>query len=473
MLFKDMEVFCHFSLFASPILAGSLYAFWSADQSVSYDFWQHILVFVAAVAWSTTVVFALPNMVGLFFGPTHRRDQENITRLRESGWDTRCRLILCYVAKGENPKTLNRAISRSLKVLEEFDTNYRVEVVTDIPCDLIEHPHVHHFLVPEEFETPKGSRFKARALTYLSEERVNRFGSDPGNWILHFDEESELTSESLAGVHRFMSENIGSRIIGQGEIQYNAEDYGRHWLITACDSVRTGDDIGRFRAQFKIANFPLFGMHGSYVLLPEEVERQVTFDVGSRGSITEDAYMAFQAAAEGVTFGWVDGAVREKSPHTLLDLIKQRRRWFCGLWLLATDRRFSRKHRFVLSLGMLVWTVSFVCPILAISKILLAPGGLPIIWGVILGLLHGGFFATYMLGCFRQLRFSKQDMIEDSVDGWPVWKKLWILGRTAALVPVATLVEASAVVLSLVRPVKGFYVVGKDRNANDRTLTPL
>ena len=92
--------------------------------------------------------------------------------------------------------------------------------------------------------------------------------------------------------------------------------------------------------QYKATHCPLVGMHGSFVLTPARIEREITWDVGGHGSITEDAYFALVAMDRGVRFDWVEGFVREQSPFTLLDLLKQRRRWFCGLSHIARDPAF-------------------------------------------------------------------------------------------------------------------------------------
>ena len=70
----------------------------------------------------------------------------------------------------------------------------------------------------------------------------------------------------------------------------------------------------------------------------------VSFDHGFEGSITEDAYFAVKASGMGYTFDWIEGEILEKSPYSLLDFLKQRRRWVQGLILVATSRNLKRDY---------------------------------------------------------------------------------------------------------------------------------
>jgi hypothetical protein len=76
-----------------------------------------------------------------------------------------------------------------------------------------------------------------------------------------------------------------------------------NWVTTLADSVRVGDDFGKFRIQYELHE-PLIGMHGSFVVCQNAVERLVTFDHGMEGSITEDAFFALVAQVKGIKFSW-------------------------------------------------------------------------------------------------------------------------------------------------------------------------
>ena len=57
----------------------------------------------------------------------------------------------------------------------------------------------------------------------------------------------------------------------------------------------------------------------------------------------------------GFTFGFIDGEMREKSPFSFSDFIKQRKRWMQGIYLVAFDTKLSLKARFWLALSIIAW----------------------------------------------------------------------------------------------------------------------
>ena len=87
--------------------------------------------------------------------------------------------------------------------------------------------------------------------------------------------------------------------IGQGVIKYGCHENPPNYLTTLADSIRVADDFGKFRVQYELHE-PLIGMHGSFVVCQTAVEAAIGFDHGISGSITEDAYFALVARAEGV-----------------------------------------------------------------------------------------------------------------------------------------------------------------------------
>ena len=68
-------------------------------------------------------------------------------------------------------------------------------------------------------------------------------------------------------------------------------------------------------------------------LLQLGAEKKVSFDNGPDGSIAEDCYFAMIAYRDGYSFDFVDGEMNEKSPFTLWDFLRQRKRWIQGIYL--------------------------------------------------------------------------------------------------------------------------------------------
>lgn len=393
--------------------------------------------------WFSGIVFVFMNAVGLLFGtPWH---DEQRSKREWLGWDVSRRLIVTYVSRGDNKVALERAVASTKLILEDMGVQYWIEAVTDMPVSVGADTY---FVVPNKYRTPNGAKYKARALHYAAcLRRVTR-----RDYILHMDEESIITPQVIMGIHKFIHAERSLLRIGQGEIKYNAHNYGKNILITAIDAIRTGDDLGRFRTQYKLFGKPLFGMHGSFFVVPGLLERKVGFDLGGKGSITEDAYFALICADRGVRFQWIEGFIREQSPFTLLELLKQRRRWITGLRLLMWDKTISLRQRLILGINMTLWRAAWVGPVVTVWNIITGGSIVPV-WAIVLSaFLSGMVIVVYMVGAYRNV--TDIDL--------PVHKQLFIWIMSGLLVPLACAVEGVAVLYSIVRPIAVFEVVDKN-----------
>ena len=405
--------------------------------------------------WYGGIILVPTSFVAFFlYGSPLRRNQRNLRGLQAQGWNEELLLNVVYVSKGVNVEALARSTSESLRLLEEWGVRGRIEVVTDLPVKKSfpkeARKAVHFVQVPVDYVTPNKALYKARALQYALEKRDLKEESK-NVYNLHLDEESQLTPEVLAGIHRFLRDPANRESVGQGEIQYNAYNYGEKKLITAIDSIRTGDDLGRFRFQLKLMHRPLFGLHGSFLFIPQIIERRIGFDLGGKGSITEDAYFALLAADQGVKFDWIDGHIREQSPFTIRDVLRQRRRWISGLEILASDSLMKLSTRLPLRINLVLWEVAWVSMLITIINIVVGGSYYPIWMSYLAGFLTGGYISLYTVGAYRNLRGVNYSLLY----------KLYIYVLVFLLVPLAAIVEAISVVYALVYPMKTFEVVQK------------
>ena len=390
----------------------------------------------------------------LLYGSPLGRNQENLARLAREGWDDELLLNVVYVSKGVNVEALARSATETLAILARHGVHSRIEVVTDLPVASSfarqVRKKINFVQVPVDYVTANKALYKARALQYALETRD--LSVDPARvFNLHLDEESQLTPEVLAGIHRFLQDPENRTSVGQGEIQYNAYNYGEKKLITAIDSIRTGDDLGRFRFQLKLMHRPLFGLHGSFLFIPQTIEERIGFDLGGKGSITEDAYFALLAADSGVKFDWIDGHIREQSPFTLRDILRQRRRWISGLEILAADPIMKLSTRLPLRINLLLWEIAWVSMLITIINIFVGGSYYPAWMSYLAGFLTGGYISLYTVGAYRNLR---------DLDYSPLYK-LYIYWLVFLLVPLAAIIEAISVIYALLYPMKTFEVVQK------------
>jgi beta-1,4-mannosyltransferase len=417
-----------------------------------------VILYGLKYLWFTGGLVVVANIIGiLLFGSPLRTTSKLQAVYKKEGWNGDKRLIVTYVSRGDNFQALDRSIQETGRVLAKMDVDYRIDVITDMPVsEKVEKTlNAHFHVTPETFTTNSKTRYKARALHYMVEQRnaaTHHSYDHQDVWILHLDEESIVTPSLVFGIHAFINDPANHQVIGQGEIQYNAHKYGSNLLITAADAIRTGDDLGRFRFQYKLLRRPLFGMHGSFVLVQRDLEHQIGFDLLPKQSITEDAYFAFKAADRGIRFNWVEGIVREQSPYGLRDILLQRRRWFNGLSYLAFDREISLKTRFFLLVNMILWVLAWTGPLLTLIVFLAGQSYFPLWATVVAALLQGGYTGIYMVGALRNLA---------AVEMHPLRKAL-IYSATFILVPFVNAIEGIAVLYALFKPVRAFHVVAKN-----------
>jgi egghead protein (zeste-white 4 protein) len=354
------------------------------------------------------------------------------------------------ISRGQNFQALQQTIDSIGRVMRENPLfAYRIEVVTDLPVKIP--PGVRHFLMPFQYRTAKGSMYKARAMQYALEH--SDLGRDA--WIMHLDEESEITPSVVNGIAAAVSEEekSGRHRIGQGAILYHRL-LDRHPFLTLADSLRTADDLGRFYLQYRFGK-AVFGMHGSFILVRNSVEKAVGFDLGPAGSITEDTYWSLVLSASGHGFRWVDGYILEQSTQSLGDFLKQRRRWFLGLTLAVTSAPAPWRDKAILGASLITWASTLLAWPITIANLLngtTAPEWIQIAASFALA----GYVTHYLVGLFVNLN-------DREVHGW---KRLYFYLFQILALPIYSIMESAAVVYAVLRPdFDGFHVVEKNADA--------
>jgi beta-1,4-mannosyltransferase len=178
------------------------------------------------------------------------------------------------VSRGFNLETLHKTIEsvrESMRAKRLFP--YLIEVVTDgdgeVPIPYGD--DLRHIVVPQHYQTQNGTLFKARALNYALEHTEL---PDTG-WVMHLDEETCVTPSFVAGMRTAIEEEerSGRHRIGAGLILYH-HSLDEHPLLTLAESMRSGDDIARVQLQQRLG-FPVFGLHGSALLIRVSVAKEV------------------------------------------------------------------------------------------------------------------------------------------------------------------------------------------------------
>ena len=196
---------------------------------------------------------------------------------------------------------------------------------------------------------------------------------------------------------------------------------------------------------------PLFGLHGSYIVVRNDVEKAVGFDVGPLGSITEDAFWGCQQMQAGRRCRWVDGYLEEQCTQSVSDFMKQRRRWFNGLVKVAIYAPVKLRWRAVIGLSMAAWALAPFAWVYTIAHFAL--GGYVDPW---IRLMANGSFAVYITTTLVGLRVNMTEHGFTGKGNRIRWCISWL-----ALMPLFSLMESASVAFAIVKPSSKFHVVKK------------
>jgi egghead protein (zeste-white 4 protein) len=353
-----------------------------------------------------------------------------------------------YMSRGTNPDCLRSSVESVRAVMEHLPLfPYVVEVCvetpqTNLPADTIE------IVMPADYTTANGTLFKGRALHYAMNE--SNIASDA--WIMHCDEESHIDESLIYGIYHAIEEEeaSGEHRIGQGVIlYYNSLD--EHPFLTLADSVRTGDDVGRFHLQNRCWHLPVWGFHGSFILVRNSVEKNVGFDFGPNGSITEDAFWALVSTENGARSRWVDGYMVEQGTERIIDFIKQRRRWYVGLCKVVLHAPVRLRLRLPLAFFTILWSVSWLAIIYTYFNLVAGWKTSPEVQAIG-NLSLATYVVIYTVGLRTNLMLCDVSLA----------RRVRLYIAQIACVPLFAILEATAVLYALVKPERGFHVVQKN-----------
>lgn len=365
--------------------------------------------------------------------------------------------FMCFrvVTRGLYPDLVRKNVERNVKTCYKIGLdNFKFEVVTDNALNLPKSALVRELVVPNDYVTKKNSLFKARALQYCNEPSVNILSND--DWVVHLDEETLLTEASTIGLANFASQDHGD--IGQGVISYANEEIV-NWWTTLADSVRVSVDLGMMRFSFRKLGYPLMGFKGSYIIAKESVEKDVGFDFGPKGSVAEDVMFALVAWSRGYRFNFVEGEMWEKSPFTLGDYIKQRKRWFVGHMYTLLSSEIPLKCKLGMIPTDLGWFL-LVGNILNLPASFAFPIPLPLVLNVTAGSMGGLILFLFVFGSIKSFSLRRYGFI----------KKTLLVFATIPIIPLAACLDAAASVYGFyTRNSGGFHIVKKDASYLQQT----
>jgi hypothetical protein len=337
------------------------------------------------LAWVLSVVWSLPAagvLVGLQGAWLIRRRSKRVDEMTAPAVVDQDVLIVLVPTIGrlDTYPALERSVLSYVEHLPRYFSRMRVDVLTEEGCTAAARidalaarapETVRVITVPKAYQTPNGTRFKARANHYAHEVRIAEGEARDEVWVLHMDDDTGVGPDTAAALAQFINRQRragdAGKHLAQGILTYPREASVNR-LTWYADAVRPADDIARFRALTGLGT-PLAGVHGELLLLRASIEAEMGgWDFGPR-EIVEDARFAltFSARYPGRS-DWFNGRCYGASPANVRDFVKQRERWAWGLVALCFNRSVPLRYRAFLGLCVTTWILG---PLQHIGTVLL------------------------------------------------------------------------------------------------------
>ena len=255
-----------------------------------------------------------------------------------------------------------RGIRNVVTLVQEAPTYYEhfisVEVVTEsIPqARLMDRAFAHTGLnvsclvIPKDYDTPDGTKLKARGLHFAVERRRAGWNRKPGRtFIVHYDEESVMVPDELRKLIAHLAST--DKQILEGPIYYPLEYMDASVLCRAMEANRP---VGCFECRHVMESGVPLHLHGSNLVIDEAIENDLGWDIGCLNGepfIAEDYVFGMKAFVKygKNIFGWHGCVMLEQPPFSFKSAFKQRHRWIFGV---LQGMAMVRKHPAFLSLPL-------------------------------------------------------------------------------------------------------------------------
>lgn len=304
-------------------------------------------------------------------------------------------------------------------------------------------------VVPHDFKTANGTKYKARALVYAHKVLIQEGLVNKDVWIYHQDDESKVGEDTFLGIMDYIINASDKDVFAAGIIVY--ADSLSYTPSKAQEPARSYDD---FRILFttKTGGKLSFGHHGSHLLVRSDVEVEIGWDFGDVR--TEDwmfGLMMWQRHRPANTV--LKGFCYEKPPLSVMGLLKQRRRWAFGAMQIIRDRRVKLGFRLTALYGVISWLSALPSLLVFVLNVLYPTGGLFFGSGFVAG------FTWYSLYSY----FTRGYLINEIYITAPANHGThFVRLRKIFAVIGGMMLESLAPWYALIRPPNGFEVIKKD-----------
>lgn len=354
---------------ASPRFA----SFWAAYGVFLVVFW--LLLDDARVdflGWYVAVVWSLPTITsvrGLAGGILAARRMRHPQISAPSSLSNTAMLIVLVptIGRWDTQPALERTVRSFCGILPAFFARLRIDVIVEDGCEAMdriaaladEDSRVRLIVVPHDYRTAGGTRFKARANEYANARRIAEGEATDSVWVLHMDDDTAVGVDTAQSLVRFIEEQSDGRHalhLAQGILTYPRE-LAANRLTWLADAVRPGCDISVFAISTG-RGWPSTGLHGELLLVRASVEAAIGWDFGPRTTVEDAEFAVWFATRYPKQCDWFPGRSYGASPATVRDFIRQRQRWFLGLLELAFRGTMPLRRRLLLLHNVVLWSLT-------------------------------------------------------------------------------------------------------------------
>ena len=353
-------------------------------------------------------------------------------------------LIFQITTKGKIP-IVQETVNRVNAVCKEIDyKKYEIWAVTDADEQF---ENCRTIVVPENYSC--NAVYKGRALQYAVEVRRKENKNTDDVYILHLDDESLITKQTLCSVLSFLEDNPSP--ISEGLIIYPV---GKDEKIRISHLLDTLRPFCCFEClDFMHRGSPAY-LHGSNLVVRSDIEQEVGWENGK--TMSEDSLFGVNArikCGKGV-FGWHGGVIEEKSPLGIRDFVRQRKRWFHGL--IQNLKYIPLKDRVSQAFRAFVWSLGFFSGMASLVSLIAPQYFFNDTYPDVSLYIRLGFFITTLLWLLSY-------QIGASLNGkyLPRAKRVWFHFLVLVASFGLSVIESSIPILALISKPKTFDVVRK------------
>jgi hypothetical protein len=274
-------------------------------------------------------------------------------------------------------------------------------------------------------------------------------------FIVHYDEESVMEPDELRKLMHYLAGTPAR--LSEGPIYYPL-DYSEASMI--CRAMEANRPIGCFECREVMESGMPLHLHGSNLVVDEELENALGWDIGTLDGqplVAEDYVFGVQAYLRygAQIFGWHGCIMLEQPPFSLRSAFKQRCRWIIGVLQGLTlmrrmpeFRHLPRRKRWRLvwatryriltfALGLPAGAVSLAYLIYQLSLLLIGQTFLPLPLPLMIWLLFVGFLwlNSLLIGAWYNLAYAGE------LSALRRWTESM---RVLTLAPLAGVIESSA-----------------------------